>query len=334
MGSTEMNLPIVDLHCDLLFYLEKDKQRTPFDQACRCAIPQLRQGNVKLQTLAIFSETGSYSAEKGWHQASIYQKLPHHYPQDFIHFSSQFKMETSQISILMAFENASGFCSEQEPLQEGIKRLKHIIQTISKPLYISLTWNTENRFGGGALAQAGLKADGKLLLEELEHYQIAIDLSHASDALAYDILDYMEGRSLNIPIMASHSNARAVAPMPRNLPDEIAKEIFRRGGVVGLNLYRYFIGYKEDDLIKHVAHWLELGGDNHLVLGSDFFYDPDLPSTYRHGKEVFFKDYQDASCYQKLLLFLQNELKLNSSLLAKFAHQNGLNFIQKVFQSR
>ncbi len=326
-----MNLPIVDLHCDLLYYLQRDSQRTPYDQACRCAIPQLRQGYVQLQTLAIFTETEPHSLEKSMRQVQVYQNLPSHYPKDLVHFSSQWKMQSSSIAILMAFENASGFCGEQEPLQEGFKRLRQLIKTFAKPLYISLTWNTENRFGGGALTQTGLKADGKLLLEEMEQHQIVIDLSHASDALAYDILDYIEGRRLNIPVMASHSNARAVAAMPRNLPDEIAKEIFRRQGVVGLNLYRHFIGESEGYLIKHLAHWLELGGENHIASGSDFFYDPDLPSTYRHGKEVFFKDYQNSSCYGSLLSFLQKELKLSSSLLEKFAHQNALAFIQKVY---
>jgi len=322
-----MNIPIVDLHCDLLCYLEKDKRRTPYDQAARCAIPQLRQGYVKLQTMAIFTQTETHSSDKGLHQAHLYQELPQHYPKDIVHFSSHWNLQSPFIAILMAFENASGFCNEDEPLQEGFKRLKHVIHTIAKPLYMSLTWNTENRFGGGALTSVGLKTEGKLLLEELDQQNIAIDLSHASDALAYEIIDYIEGHRLNIPIMASHSNARSVTSVPRNLPNDIAQEIFRRGGIIGLNLYRHFIGETEDQLIKHFAHWLELGGENHLVSGSDFFYDADFPSTYRHGKEVFFRNYEDASCYGKLLSFLQRELKLSPSFLEKFAHQNALAFI-------
>jgi microsomal dipeptidase-like Zn-dependent dipeptidase len=323
-----MTTPIVDLHCDLLCYLRGNKQRTPYDLAVRCSIPQLREGNVKLQTLAIFTQTEAYSSEKGFQQIKIYQGLPINCPQDFIHFSPHLNLHSPCIAILMAFENASGFCDELEPLQEGFERLKTIIKTVSKPLYISLTWNTENRFGGGAMTEVGLKRDGKLLLEELDHQQIAIDLSHASDALAYEIIDYIEGHGLNIPLIASHSNARAVTSMSRNLPDDIAKEIFRRGGIVGLNLYRYFIGEAEEALVKHLAHWLEIGGEDHIALGADFFYDPDLPSTYRHGKDIFFKDYQDSSCYGKLLSFLQKELKLRLSILEKLAHQNAMSFIR------
>jgi microsomal dipeptidase-like Zn-dependent dipeptidase len=325
-----MTVPIIDLHCDLLYYLETNPKRTPYDLVARCAIPQLRQGQVKMQTLAIFTQTEPHSWEKGLHQARIYQELPARCPQDFVHASPHWTMQSPFIAILMAFENASGFCHEQEPLQVGFKRLENIIKTIAKPLYISLTWNTENRFGGGALTQVGLKEDGKCLLEELDQQRIAVDLSHASDALAYEIIDYIEGRCLNIPLMASHSNARVIALMPRNLPDEIAKEIFRRGGIIGLNLYRPFIGETEHQLIAHIAHWLELGGEHHVALGADFFYEADLPSTYRYGKEVFFKDYQDATCYGRLLSLLQKELKLKSPLLEKFAHQNAWDFMKKL----
>lgn len=326
-----MTFSIVDLHCDLLFYLAGSPQRTPYDSVARCAVPQLRQGHVKLQTLAVFTQTGPDSTQRASHQLDLYQKLSLRCPKDFVHISPQWNMKSSPVAIVMAFENASGFCGEDESLQDGMKRLRHIIKDIAKPLYISLTWNTENRFGGGALAQVGLKDDGKHLLDELHQQRIAIDLSHASDALAYEVIDYIEGHNLEIPLMASHSNARAIADVARNLPDEIAGEIFRRGGVVGLNLYGYFIGETEDFLPRHMAHWLELGGENHVVFGSDFFYEADLPSIYRHSKDVFFPDYQDASCYGPLLDFLQKELRLEDSSVEKIAHRNALEFIQKLY---
>lgn len=321
--------PTVDIHCDLLFYLQLDRKRTPSDLAARCAIPQLGKGAVKLQTMAVFTETEPSSVEKAIHQTTLYQKLPHHYPTDFQHFTEDWTLQAPRINTLMAFENASGFCGEQEPLQVGFNRLKSMMQ-IARPLYIGLTWNTENRFGGGALAQVGLKEDGKRLLEELHGQNIALDLSHASDALAYDAIDYLEKHHLNIPVMASHSNARIIAALPRNLPDEIAKEIFRRKGIVGFNLYRPFVGDSPEHILKHFAHWLSLGGENHVAFGADFFNDADLPSAYRYGKEVYFKDYADASCYPSLLSFIQRELKLDSSFVPKLAHQNALNFIKKL----
>lgn len=325
-----MTLPIVDLHCDLLAYLAKDQRRTPFDQEPRCGIRQLKEGNVKLQTLAVFTETERQSVENGIRQIQIFQRLLQDYSRFFAPYSSEWSITSDSIAVFLSFENASGFCVDDEPLQQGFLRLKKIVHEIGKPLSISLTWNTENRFGGGAMTGIGLKKDGKLLLEELNGQRIAIDLSHASDALAYETIDYIEGHRLDIPIIATHSNARSIAPLPRNLPDEISKEIFRRGGVIGLNLFRHFIGETENHLIRHLMHWFELGGENHIALGADFFYDVDFPSAYRYGKEVFFKDFQDASGYGNLLSFLQQELKLDPIILAKFAHQNVLNFIKKL----
>lgn len=322
--------PVVDLHCDLLFYLQLGNQRTPFDLVSRCALPQLQKGNVKLQTMAVFTETGPHSVEKGMQQVDLYQKLPVNYPKEFEFFTEDWMLQSPRIGTCMAYENASGFCAEKEPLSAGIQRLKSVIQ-IAKPLYISLTWNTENRFGGGVFTQIGLKDDGKKLLEELDGLKIALDLSHASDALANEAIDYIVGHRLNIPLMASHSNARAAASVPRNLSDPIAKEIFRRKGVIGFNFFRPFVGETPDQVVKHFAHWLELGGEDHLVFGADFFNDADIPDfKRRYGHEAFFQEYANAACYPALLVFLQKELRLTDSHLAKISHLNALTFIKNL----
>jgi microsomal dipeptidase-like Zn-dependent dipeptidase len=323
-----MPVPIVDLHCDLLFHLGMSSKRSAYDRAVRCGIPQMREGGVELQTMAVFTETEPASVQKGMHQIRLYQRLPELYPGDFDPFSGSSGSESSCIHTLMSFENASGFCDEKEPLQAGFQRLQEVIASV-KPLYISLTWNFENRFGGGALTKAGLKHDGKRLLEQIDGLQIALDLSHASDPLAYEAIDYIEAHSLDIPLMASHSNARDVKEAPRNLPDEVAKEIIRRKGLIGLNLVRQFVGESLDKLAMHVAYWLELGGEGSIAMGADFFNDADLPSLHHEGG-VFFKELADSSCYPKLLNFLQKELKLSDAHLAGLAHQNALSFFQRI----
>lgn len=328
-----MKYPVIDFHCDLLLYLGLDPTRAPADLSARCALPQLRQGEVKLQALAVFTETGPSSILKGEHQVSIYQKLPEQYPKDFQHFAHDWALQSSQINLCMAFENGSGFCDENEPLEKGLARLNKIASH-AKPLYISLTWNSENRFGGGVFSKTGLKEDGKELLNFMSGSNIALDLSHASDALAFEAIDYIEDKRLTMPVMASHSNARSVFSLPRNLPDEIAKEIFRRKGIIGMNLFRPFIGNSYESVVNHLAHWLEMGGGNSIVLGSDFFNDADLPSSSlaKYGKEqLFFKEYSDSSCYPALFSFIQKELRLDQAFINKFSHQNGLAFIKKIY---
>lgn len=328
-----MSLPIIDLHCDLLYYLEQEKTRTPYDLIAKCSLPQLQQGGVRLQVLALFTFTAPHSAMQGERQAKLFQALLKNYAPEAALFSSAWKLESGPLALLPAFENASGVCEEKEPLQEGFERLSTFIEQIGKPLYISLTWNTENRFGGGAHTQAGLKEDGKLLLEFLSQWNIAIDLSHASDALAYEIIDYLIGHSLNIPLLASHSNSRSVTRAPRNLPNEIALEIFRRKGLVGLNLYPLFVGETEEGLVKHIAYWLERGGIENISFGADFFYEEDLPLKYRSSTMSFFPAYQNAACYPALLNLIEHELKLDPVHLKKLAYQNALTFIDNNYLS-
>lgn len=308
---------IADLHCDLLSYLAGDPKRTPYDPISRCAIPQLQEGKVKLQTLAIFTLTNPHSVKNGMAQAKIFKDLPTLFPEAFSHIDA-----SNRIKILMAFENASGFCSEEESLTEGMNRLQTILKEIGKPLYISLTWNMENRFGGGASTNIGLKEDGKRLLDFMHINKIPIDFSHTSDRLAHDIFNYIDSQNLNLSVLASHSNARHVTEKPRNLPNDIAKEIFHRQGVVGLNFYRHFVGEKEEDFIKHIVHWLEIGGEKQICFGADFFYDDDLPTAFRHDDKMFFPNYAHAGSYGRLLEMIKKHLNLKDEILEGLAHKN------------
>ncbi len=272
-------IPIADLHCDLLVYLaEKGDINNP---EARCSLPQLIEGNVKIQTLAIYTATGENPVVSAEKQRAIFCTLP----QDKIQF-------------IPAIENASGLCDESEKLENAFTRFDNFRKTLGPILYIGLTWHDENRFGGGNLSTAGLKADGERMLDYLDGKKIAIDLSHTSDALAHDILNYIDAKGLKITPIASHSNFRAVTEHARNLPDPLAKEVFRRGGVMGLNFVKDFIG---QSFSAHVEHAKSLGGFDSYCFGADFFYSEDMP---------FFEEFSNASCYPKMLELLKEGEKM------------------------
>lgn len=140
-----MPTPIVDLHCDFPLFLAMDQKRTAFDPLARCSIPQLEKGNVKLQTMVIFSETKKHSTLQGRKAWECFLSLPKKYPQHFAFFTGEL---TEKISLIAAIENASAFCSEEEPFYDGLDRLDQMLKA-APFFYISLTWNEENRFGGG-----------------------------------------------------------------------------------------------------------------------------------------------------------------------------------------
>lgn len=136
---------------------------------------------------------------------------------------------------------------------------------------MTLTWNGQNEIGGGAGVKnnAGITAFGREVVEKMEELSMVVDVSHASDRLFYDVAEIARK-----PFCATHSNARAVCAHQRNLTDEQFSIIKERGGVVGLNFYPPFL--REDnkggvtDLLRHAEHFLSLGGEETLCLGSDF----------------------------------------------------------------
>ena len=135
---------------------------------------------------------------------------------------------------------------------------------------VTLTWNGENAIGSGSQTDRGLTAFGREAAGELIRHHILLDVSHLNDRGFWDLME-----ETDVPVAASHSNARALCPHRRNLTDDQARELARRGGLVGLNYYSPFLrsdGRPADfaDVYRHAAHFLELGLEDALALGSDF----------------------------------------------------------------
>ena len=105
-----MQCPVTDLHCDMLLYLQHDDGRTPFDTCVRCAIPQMRNGRVKMQIMALFAETEKGSAELGLKQADVFKVLANRYPEDFEQVQTADAMShvllSSKIGIMAAVEKS------------------------------------------------------------------------------------------------------------------------------------------------------------------------------------------------------------------------------------
>lgn len=133
---------------------------------------------------------------------------------------------------------------------------------------MNLTWNDPNAICGTNCRESdrGLSAHGREFVRELEANGIYADVSHLSDAGFWDLI-----RMARRPIVASHSNARALCPHSRNLTDDMFRAIRDNGGVVGLNFYRNFVGGSGgiDTLIAHLEHFLTLNGEKTVCFGSD-----------------------------------------------------------------
>ncbi len=266
-------------------------------------------------------------------QANHYRKLLAEFPEqtaDFNRFINrpEAALKESRVFFATALENASVLCDETEPLKNGLQRLKEVELLAGPLVYISLTHHQENRFGGGNYAKAGLKPDGLELLRHLHGRKIAIDLSHTSDKLAEDIINALEKHSLDVPLIASHSNFRQVWEQPRNLPGDFVKEIVRREGIIGINFVRKFVHETNPGaLLEHIAHGLQINDGNTLCLGSDFFYTAVLEAS-RHP--VFFDEHAHAGKIPLVLQQLQ-QAGISTAQIEKFSYGNALRYLQRVF---
>ncbi len=161
---------------------------------------------------------------------------------------------------------------------------------------ITLTWNYENCFGfpnsfDPVIMEKGLKDFGKEAIQLMEELGMLVDVSHLSDGGFYDV-----AKILKKPFVASHSNAREITPHPRNLTDEMIKILAEKGGIAGLNFCPVFLKSdqtgsdnrfantggsvmtppqkkivfsKIEDMILHLNHMRNKGGEDFVALGSD-----------------------------------------------------------------
>lgn len=324
-----MNTVNIDLHCDLLYYLLRTDSAID-DREIGCSLPYLQEGHVKLQVMAMYAGTGANSTVYGLEQSKLFSNLiknENFFLFDHNHYHAQ--DNNNRVGVIASIENASAFCDENQSLDSGFKNLEAIIKNVGKVFYIGITHHLENRFGGGNNAAAGLKDDGKALIDYIADRQIAIDLAHTSDQLAYDIFTYIDQRNYSIPILASHSNYRSVYKNNRNLPDELAKEVINRKGLIGLNFIKDYVDIDHPErLYEHIQYGLDLGGENSLAYGADYFYWKDHPDKSRHP--FFFPEHSNASGYPAINKEIEE--RFSSELVEKISHKNALNFIENLYK--
>lgn len=133
---------------------------------------------------------------------------------------------------------------------------------------LGVTWNGANALGQGVGADTGegLTALGRAALLRAASLGMAIDISHLNPAGVEDVC------ALGVPVLATHSNCRALHDHRRNLDDAQLGALASAGGIVGINLYPPFLG--EDPVgverfVAHVRHAAERIGVERVALGTD-----------------------------------------------------------------
>lgn len=275
---------VFDLHCDTLTAF-MDPIRCPDtlnDPASAFTLSRIPRGVHWCQCCAVFIPDG-LTEEEAWgyyrfHRDRFFRQmdrfsacaLPCRTAEDVERAWAEGKT-----ALILTVENASflgGDLNRAEELRRDGVRIA------------SLTWNGPNALGSGHQTGEGLSSLGREAVGVLEDCGIFLDVSHLNDAGLRDVLD-----AARRPFLATHSNARAVCPHPRNLTDEQLRELITRGCLIGLNYYSPFLRSEGeasfDDLLRHARHILGLGGEYSLGLGSDFD-GADLPPCLNGCEKV------------------------------------------------
>lgn len=113
--------------------------------------------------------------------------------------------------------------------------------------YITLTHFANNLIGDSSTdpdgpMYGGLSEFGKKVVVEMNRLGILIDVSHVADSTFYDALALSKA-----PVIASHSNCRALCDFPRNMTDEMIKAIAAKGGVVQVNFVSDYLKKPSDE---------------------------------------------------------------------------------------
>ncbi len=140
-------------------------------------------------------------------------------------------------------------------------------------VYITLCHNGDNDLCDSACKSrnehGGLSTFGKAVVAEMNRVGLMVDLSHAAETSFYDAL-----QTSKLPIVCSHSSARALCNHPRNLTDDQLKALAAAGGVAQMTMYHGFLREEGmatvDDAVRHLLRMISVAGINAVGIGTDF----------------------------------------------------------------
>lgn len=261
---------VVDTHCDTLLACYS-KKRTLAERSSEghLDIPRLREGGVNCQFFACYIEP-HFKPDRGLKRAC--QLIDCFYREiegsggAATHVTNYDEIinahSDGKVAAVLAIEG--GECLDTDV--SNVRILKRL-----GVMAIGLTWNERNMIADGVgeeRTRGGLTNFGVQVVQEMNKTGIIVDVSHLSEAGFWDVIEVSDK-----PIIASHSNAKAVCNHRRNLSDEQIRALARNGGVMGMNYAPSFVAETDADLsavIRHIEHICALVGPDHVGLGSDY----------------------------------------------------------------
>ena len=236
--------PLIDGHNDLPWEM---RVRVAYDTtkldirqpqpALETDIPRLRAGHVGGQFWSVYvpaSMAGQTAVIATLEQIAFVHELARRYPDTFEIASTAADMErifkAGKIGSMMGVEGGHS-------IDSSLGALRTFYRLGAR--YMTLTHNSNTPWADAANdtpAHNGLTPFGETVIHEMNWLGMMVDLSHVSAQTMAKVLDVTEA-----PVMFSHSSARAICDVPRNVPDDILARLPKNGGVVMVNFYNGFV---------------------------------------------------------------------------------------------
>jgi membrane dipeptidase len=247
-----------------------EKRQSLYRNNCHIDIERLKQYKAYIQMFAVWIDPKYYSHNALKRTLQIIDEFLNQVEKNnkYISFVTNYQqaIETINKGKIAAFLSIEG----GEALQGDLSVLRMFYRLGVRS--ICLTWNGRNEIADGVeeeCTQGGLTKFGIEVVKEMNRLGMLIDVSHLAPRGFWDVIATSEK-----PIIASHSNSRVLCNNRRNLTDEQFEAIVRGRGLVGINLYTNFLNNNADaninDIVKHIEHFMALGGENSIGLGTDF----------------------------------------------------------------
>ncbi len=310
-----MNVPYFDAHCDTV-----TEDKGLFDNGLAVDLAK-EDYSPRAQIFAVYGDSEKHVLDGRFDRAveTLAETARNNEKFAFCRSVNEIALHTEKgrTAGLLSVEGAEVLACSPERLEMAASQ--GLIMT-------GITWNHANLLSGSCVEapERGLTELGKLYVQTAARLNLAVDVSHLSPAGTMQVIELAPGR-----VLASHSNAYALCPHPRNLTDDQFRAIALSGGVAGINLYTPFLTENDrkirksrqeaaECIIAHIRHFACLTplGTKPIVLGCDFDGCDLLPAGLKTSADMetlyfallnagFTKEETDGIFFNNLLRFLQ-----------------------------
>jgi len=240
---------VLDLHCDTPMPMQAEGYDLGVEHDyAQVDIPRMRKGGVTGVFFSIYtSATRNTEPEALAKALAIIETVRSEvarFPDDLMLAASTVDIETAKksgkIALLMGVEGG-------HMLNGSLDTLRELYRLGGR--YLTLTHGRDTAWAGssGSKANKGLTDFGREIVAEMNRLGMMVDISHVSDKTFSDVIE-----TTKVPLIASHSSARALSSHARNMTDDMIRATAEHGGVVHIN---YYNGFLDDDYVERSNAW-------------------------------------------------------------------------------